>query len=380
MDYADSRWHILLISPGTITTMSDREKQLESLDNRLDRFEAGIDRLVCHDVLERAVVAALGGPLPPGPPKRRWPIMSKLGTVRIRAFLRSYLRLPRGLFSLRQYPPRPLSVAISRPGPPRLDAPRFAIVTPSFNQARFVRATVDSVLSQNYPNLAYVVQDGGSTDETKDLLGAYGDRLSWTSAPDGGQTAAINAGFGTVSGDIMAYLNSDDLLLPGSLEAVADAFARHPDVDIIYSHRIIIDEAGHEVGRWVLPPHDRQAIGWADYLPQETMFWRRRVWDAIGPFDESFRYAMDWDFILRADRAGFRFKRLPLFLGCFRVHEAQKTTAINEVGMMETARLRQAHLGFVPHQAEVEKAIAAYIRRHKVFHLAHHVRRSFAKV
>ena len=103
MDYADSRWHILLIGPGTITAMSDREKQLESLNDRLDRFEAGIDRLVCHDVLERGGVAALGGPLPPGPAKRRWPIMSKLGAVRIRAFLRSYLKPPRGLFSLRQY-------------------------------------------------------------------------------------------------------------------------------------------------------------------------------------------------------------------------------------------------------------------------------------
>lgn len=360
--------------------MNDREKHLETLNDRLDRLEAQVDRLVCYDVFERAVVAALGGPLPPGPARRRWPILGKLRTPPIGAFFRSWLRPPRGLFNLQQYPPRPLSVTLSGPARPRLGTPRVAIVTPSFNQARFVGATVDSVLSQNYPNLAYVVQDGGSTDGTKDVLGAYGDRLSWTSAADGGQTAAINAGFCKVSGDIMAYLNSDDLLLPGSLEAVADAFARYPDVDVVYSHRIIVDDAGHEIGRWVLPPHDRQAIGWADYVPQETMFWRRRVWDAIGPFDESFRYAMDWDFILRAQRAGFRFKRLPLFLACFRVHETQKTTVINEVGMMESARLRQAHLGFVPSQAEVEKAVAAYIRRHKTFNLAHHMRRRFAKV
>jgi hypothetical protein len=360
--------------------MSDLERHLESLETRLHNFEARIDRLVCRDVFERAVVAALGGPLPPLPVKRRLPILSRLRWPAAGELFRFYFKPPRGLFDLQQYPPRPLALPAQKSSRLMGDPPSFAIVTPSFNQARFVGATIDSVLSQGYPNLAYVVQDGGSTDATKEVLAAYGDALSWMSAPDGGQTAAINAGFAKVEGDIMAYLNSDDLLLPGSLATVAQAFAQFPDVDVIYSHRMIVDEGGAEIGRWILPPHDRQAIGWADYIPQETMFWRRRVWDAIGPFDESFRYAMDWDFILRAHRAGFRFKRLPLFLGCFRVHATQKTTAINDVGMMESARLRQAHLGFVPTQAEVERAIAAYVRRHRVSNLVHHVSQQLLRV
>jgi hypothetical protein len=247
------------------------------------------------------------------------------------------------------------------------ETPRLALVTPSYNQAHFLRATIESVLSQGYPNLSYAVRDGGSTDGSVDILAAYGDRLNWWSGPDSGQTAALNAGFAQVDGDVMGYLNSDDLLLAGSLAYIAKAFTEYPGVDVVYGHRVIVDETGSEIGRWILPPHDPVAIRWADFIPQETMFWRRRVWDEIGPFDESFRYAMDWDFILRAHAAGFKFKRLPRAIGCFRVHVTQKTTAMIDVGASESARLRQRSLGYVPTQQEVEQAIRPYIRRHKLF-------------
>jgi hypothetical protein len=105
-----------------------------------------------------------------------------------------------------------------------------------------------------------------------------------------------------VQGEIMAYLNSDDILLPGTLAYVARVFAADPAVDIIYGHRICIDEEGMEIGRWLLPKHDREAIKWFNYNPQETMFWRRRVWDALGGLDETFRFAVDWDFILRGTK------------------------------------------------------------------------------
>lgn len=356
--------------------MNDSDESLESLEARLDALAARIDQLACRDTFERALAARLGFPPPPLHVRRRRPW--RPGKLRERAgkvFRRLDFRVPRGLFYLHQYSPRPLTEKAPVRWTTYDHAPRIALVTPSFNQAPFVGSTVESVLSQNYPDLAYVVQDGGSKDRTTEVLAGFGAKLQWTSAPDGGQTAAINAGFAKVEGDVMAYLNSDDILLPGSLAAVAHAFERYPEVDVIYSHRIIIDGAGDEIGRWVLPRHDPDVIRWADYIPQETMFWRRRVWDAVGPFDESFRYAMDWDFILRAHRAGFRFKRLPLFLGCFRVHEAQKTTAINDVGAMESARLRQTHLGFAPTQAEVEKAIAGYVGRHRVVNRLHHTAR-----
>ena len=205
--------------------------------------------------------------------------------------------------------PRPLMVPLSylRSHVPAR-APPISIVTPSFNQGNMLEQTIRSVLDQGYPALEYVVQDGGSTDASVGILRRYESRLTaWESAPDGGQAAAINRGFRRTSGDIMAYLNSDDLLLPGSLAYVADYFQRHPEVDVVYSHRVLVDELGSEIGRWVLPPHDGLAIAFADFIPQETMFWRRRAWEEVGGgVDESFRFAMDWDLIRPARRSASR--------------------------------------------------------------------------
>ena len=150
---------------------------------------------------------------------------------------------------------------------------------------------------------------------------------------------------------------------------VVRAFQERPDIDLVYGHRIFIDGEGLEVGRAILPQHDARAICWADYVPQETLFWRRRVWDAVGPFREDFNYAFDWDFILRAQAAGFKFLRLPRFLACFRVHEAQKTAALYEIGRREMQRLRRQHLGHEPSQAEIVQAIFPYLARQFIMHL-----------
>lgn len=174
-------------------------------------------------------------------------------------------------------------------------APLISIVTPSFNQGRFLERTIKSVLSQDYPNLQYVIQDGGSTDETVDILEKYDGALEhWESKKDNGQAHAINLGFQHASGEIMAYLNSDDLLLPGTLNYVARFFNTHQEVSVIYGHRVLTDEYDREIGRWVLPPHRAEVIRWIDFVPQETLFWRRSIWDKVGGcVDESFRFAMD---------------------------------------------------------------------------------------
>jgi Glycosyl transferase family 2 len=204
---------------------------------------------------------------------------------------------------LQHYRPRELNVPeaygdVAVPARP----PTFAIVTPSYNQASFIGATVDSVLGQDYPALNFHVQDAKSSDDTVSTLKSRNGKFSWSSAPDRGQAHGINLGFQSAQGEIMAYLNSDDMLLPGTLAYVARAFAADPALDIIYGHRICIDEGGMEIGRWLLPKHDREAIKWFNYIPQETMFWRRRVWDELGGLDETFRFAVDWDFILRGTK------------------------------------------------------------------------------
>lgn len=224
--------------------------------------------------------------------------------------------------------------------------PKLTVVTPSFNQGRFLGDTMDSVLQEGPFEVDYIVMDGGSKDESAEVIRKRGEKLKhWQSKPDKGQAAAIREGFEHTDcgpDDIMAYLNSDDLFCPGAVGFVLDWFARNPEVDAVYGHRIIIDDLGREVGRWVLPPHDPEVLGMVDFVPQETLFWRRRIHDAIGGFDPSFQFAMDWDFLLRLRRAGARIERLPWFLGCFRVHPDQKThTSIDSVGAREVELLRR---------------------------------------
>jgi glycosyltransferase involved in cell wall biosynthesis len=288
--------------------------------------------------------------------------------LRYRSALRRFWLSP-PMWTFEQYPPRALDLA-DHPSAPALPAkaPRIAIVTPSYNHARFLDATIDSVLGQNYPNLQYHVQDGASTDGSVELLKNRGDRIGWRSERDNGQSHAINLGFAGVDCDIMGYLNSDDMLLPGTLAYVASFFLARPDIDIVYGHRVFVDRNGLEIGRAVLPAHDGKTLQYADYIPQETMFWRKRVWQALKSIDESFHYALDWDFILRAQEAGFRFARLPRFLACFRIHEEQKTAATLHIGRREMRALRLRSLGFAPTQMEIRRAVAPYAARQFAYH------------
>ncbi len=258
------------------------------------------------------------------------------------------------------------------------DWPRIALVTPSYGQGKFIARTIDSVLHQNYPALEYFVQDGASVDGTLDILKQYSDRLSgWESTSDGGQSQAINKGFTKINGELMAWLNSDDILLPGALAYVGAYFAGHPEVDVVYGHRILIDERDFEIGRWILPRHDDAILSWNDYIPQETLFWRRAIWDKVGGrIDEDFSFAMDWDLLLRFRKAGARFVCLPRFLGGFRVHDAQKTwVTIRDVGRKEMSKLRMRELGYVPLQEDILTARRPYILRHMLADVSWRVRK-----
>jgi ADP-heptose:LPS heptosyltransferase len=250
---------------------------------------------------------------------------------------------------LRHYEPRPLAWDRRLPGPTRAAAalPQLAVVTPSYGQERFLARTLRSVLDQAYPKLLYVVQDGGSKDGSPALIARHAAQLRhWESAPDRGQADAIRRGFTHVTGDlapddVMAWLNSDDLLAPGSLRFVAEYFAAHPEVDLIYGHRLIIDEEDREVARWIMPRHDPATLEWIDYVPQETMFWRKRAWDRVGGIDPTFQFALDWDLLARFQQAGCTMVRVPYFLGAFRVHAEQKTSqVIHTTGADEMRRVR----------------------------------------
>jgi len=245
--------------------------------------------------------------------------------------------------------------------------PKISIVTPSFKHARFIERTIKSVLNQNYPNLEYFVQDGGSHDGTAEILSYYENQLlKWESRPDSGQSQAINYGFTNTNGEIMAWVNSDDLLLPGTLDYIADYFNQHPEIDVVYGNRILIDENDNQIGRWIMPQHNDDVLSWQDYIPQETLFWRRDIWErAGGCIDESYQFAMDWDLLVRFREAGARFSRLPRFLGCFRIHSHQKTLiTINDVGLKEMDRIRERSLGYVPSRNAIRLHTWPYLIRH----------------
>jgi glycosyltransferase involved in cell wall biosynthesis len=253
---------------------------------------------------------------------------------------------------------------------PLASPPVISIVTPNFNHGKFIERTIKSVLDQRYPRLEYIVQDAGSTDETREILDRYRDSLAHVaSKPDKGQAEGLNRGFRRATGEILAYLNSDDLLLPGALHYVARFFHEHPDVDVVYGHRVVIDEYDAEIGRWVLPPHDDEILSWADYVPQETLFWQRRVWEKVGgSIDESFRFAIDWDLLLRFRDAGANFVRLPRFLGAFRAHPHQKTSAeMRDIGSQEMDRIRERCHGRAVSWEEIRRQARPYLCRHLVY-------------
>lgn len=273
---------------------------------------------------------------------------------------------------LHQYTPQPLVVPDAYRKPPPLKSPPvISIVTPSYRQGEFIERTIKSIVDQGYPYLEYIIQDGGSRDETLDVLARYEEFLAYAaSVKDNGFGNAINRGFRRSTGEIMAWLNSDDLLLPGTLHYVASYFERHPNVDVVYGHRVVIDSLDADIGRWVLPPHDDEILSWADYVPQETMFWRREIWEkAGGQIDESLRFAIDWDLLLRFRAAGATFARVPRFLGGFRVHAQQKTSSqMVNVGDVEMSMLRERCHGRRVNPAEINAAIRPYLRRHVLYH------------
>jgi len=248
--------------------------------------------------------------------------------------------------------------------------PEIAIVTPSYNTVQYMQRTIESVLGQGYTQLQYVIQDGGSTDGTAEIIKKFEKQLTyWESIPDNGQSHAINKGFRHTTGEIMAYLNSDDILLPGTLHYVAQFFLEHPEVDAIYGHRVLINENDEEIGRWVLPGHDNDILTCNDFVPQETLFWRRSLWEkAGGCINEEFQFAMDWDLLLRFREAGANFVRLPRFLGAFRVHSTMKSIVDwSEVGLVEMDRLRKRCYGAVLPKEKMEKITRNYIRKHFFF-------------
>lgn len=179
--------------------------------------------------------------------------------------------------------------------------PKISVVTPSYNHARFIEATLRSVINSGYPNLEYIVVDGGSTDGTADIIRHYADRLAyWASEPDHGQTEALIRGFSHATGDIFAYLNSDDLYEPWTLREVGEFFLTHPHVAVVYGDGIWIDIDGHPIRPKKEHPFNRFIwLNDHNFIPQPSTFWRRTLYEKVGGLDPAFSLAMDADLFIR---------------------------------------------------------------------------------
>ncbi len=247
-----------------------------------------------------------------------------------------------------------------------MTAPRISIITPSFNQGAYIEETIRSVVEQDYPNIEFIVIDGGSTDNTTEVLRKHSARIAhWESEKDRGQTHAINKGLARATGDIWAYLNSDDLITPSALRRVAEIFA-DPAVDWIGGITDIFDSKGPK--DTVTPQEPTRKI---EYLTpwqrsvqhvfscSNVTYMRRQIYEKLGGFDESYHYSMDMEYYTRAMVAGFVFHRIPEVLGRWRWHEQCKTVRDGNAYRFteEEIRIAEVHSGFLSTEEQAELSV-----------------------
>ncbi|MEL3888632.1 glycosyltransferase [Ferrovibrio sp. MS7] len=241
--------------------------------------------------------------------------------------------------------------SVAKTSDKQVDArPLVSIITPSFNQARFIAATIDSVLGQTYDNIEYIVMDGNSTDGTVDILKRYDARVRWISEPDDGQTDAINKGMALAKGDILAYLNSDDVLEPTAIAEVVAYFTENPAVDMVYGEALYIDEDGAEIGRYNTQPYTNDALVYDCMICQPAAFWRRRIASIVGPFDAALHYAMDYDYWLRMRKLKASITHVPRVWARSRLHADTKTIGQRGKVFGEVFDVCRRHLGFIATQ------------------------------
>jgi len=224
--------------------------------------------------------------------------------------------------------------------------PLVSIVTPSYQQGKYLPQCIESVLGQDYPNIEYAVFDGGSTDDTVAVLESFSGRLAWKSARDGGQAAAVNAGLRQARGEIMGFLNSDDWLAPGAVAAAVAALEAHPEVDVVYGQAMVADECGAVLRPFPTQPFDPEIFVQHCFISQPAAFWRRSVHERFGYFAPEFDHTLDYEFWIRLMTGGANFLHVPQTWAYAREHSAAKSRRLRGDIFRQIRDLQVRHLGY----------------------------------
>lgn len=225
---------------------------------------------------------------------------------------------------------------------------KLSVITPSYNQGRFIERTLRSVLDQLPPASEYVVFDGGSNDETVSILERYSDQVRWVSERDRGQTDAVNKGIRATSGEIIAWLNSDDTYLPGTLPAVMSFFDSHPEVDVLYGKAFHTREDDSIIEPYPSEPWDFERLKQTCFICQPATFFRRSVVERFGLLNEDLNYCMDYEFWLRLGLRGAKFSYYPEPLACSRFYADTKTLGARKKVHAEINTMMHQLLGKAP--------------------------------
>ena len=227
--------------------------------------------------------------------------------------------------------------------------PKISIITPSYNQGQYIEETINSVLSQDYPHIEYIVVDGGSTDNTLDILKKYDGKILWISEKDNGQSDAIIKGFKMAKGEIFAWLCSDDLYLPGAIKRIVEYFEIHPNVGLLYGKSHYIDEDGKGIGEYPTAEFDFERMATFNVVSQPSAFFKKEAYLQAGGVDVGLSYAMDYDLWLRVVKKS-QIEYLPEYLSSYRLHEESKT--VSDIHALKQSKeildCVRKHFGFAP--------------------------------
>lgn len=240
--------------------------------------------------------------------------------------------------------------------------PLVSIITPSFNQGEFIRETIESVLNQDYPNIEYIVIDGGSTDNTLEILKEYDGQIRWISEKDNGQADAINKGITLTRGEIIGWINSDDIYMENAVSKLVEYWMNNPEADMVYGDAIYIDRKGNYIDKYLTEEFDRQRLAEECIICQPAAFFSRAIVEKIGMLDVEYQLGMDYDLWMRIAKGG-KILYTCICVAASRMYDENKTLSRRRDAYIEACKAVKRNYGYVP--ASWTRGYAFYLCKEK---------------